>query len=315
MRFGHLVAWIVGTASIVLMLAVPAQAREERWLGHDGLERSYLIEVPGVRGQEPLPLVVLLHGGTQSASRVWRQTALPELAELYGFILAAPNAVDGHWNDHRSVYFGTNSPPIADDVGFVAAVIEDIVARDGANPRRVYVVGASNGGFMSFRIACELSETVAAIGAVIAGMLTAPETYCQPSVPVPVIMIAGTADPFIPFTGGVETVRGQTAEPILSIPDTARFWAANNGCSLSPTIVDIVDRNRRDRTTVDHWSFDACTSTAPVLLFIVEGGGHMWPTTGRLPTGSRLATALLGPVNRDIDSSTVLWTFFSQFSR
>jgi polyhydroxybutyrate depolymerase len=315
MRLARCVAWISCVILVALGVAANATAREERWILHDGIERSYLIETPDLVESSRPPLVILLHGGTQSASRVWRQTILPELARTHGFILAAPNAVDAHWNDHRTVLFGTNSPSDADDVGFIATLIDDIVANDGADPSRVYVTGASNGGFMSFRVACELTERVAAVGAVIASMPIGPDTYCRPSVPIPIIMIAGTIDPYIPFDGGVVTVRGRNSEPTLAVPDVARFWARNNGCSLTPTVEDLFDRTSRDRSTVQQWAFDACSSNAPVLLYVVNGGGHMWPTAGALPTGARLAATVLGPVNRDIDASMALWNFFSRFSR
>jgi poly(3-hydroxybutyrate) depolymerase len=110
----------------------PSQARTV-WLTFDGVKRSYLIAEP--RGLKPFPVVVLLHGGTQDAEQVWRQTSLPTLARSEGFILVAPNALNKHWNDGRGTVLGGEASS-ADDVGFLKQIIADVVADDGGKPER-----------------------------------------------------------------------------------------------------------------------------------------------------------------------------------
>lgn len=120
-----------------LALARPVELR------FDGVMRSYLIEVS--KGPGPLSVVVLLHGGTEDAERVWQQTSLPTLARSEGFIVVAPNALNKHWNDGRGMTL-SGAASKADDVGFLKRVIADVIAKDGGNPKTVFMAGVSNGG-------------------------------------------------------------------------------------------------------------------------------------------------------------------------
>ena len=303
-------ALVVG--AVILAGATEAQARERRTLMHDGIERSYLIQVPSAETSEPAPVIVLLHGGTQSARQVWRQTTLPAIAEREGAILVAPDAVGDNWNDYRTIYFGGGGGGTqnVDDVGFIGRLIDDVIAGDNGDRHRVFVTGASNGGYMSYRVGCELSHRVAAIAPVIATMLVEPERVCQPARPIAVQIIAGTADPFVPYHGGTVTVRGVTAEPRMSAPDTAAFWARHNGCAAMPVVEQLPDLEPDDGSTVRRDVYQACADDAPVVFYTMVGGGHVWPQTRRVRLGLALLEGVLGPVNQDIDAGEVIWGFF-----
>ncbi len=298
---------------IVLAGGVDAEARERRTLMHGGIERSYLIQAAPQSASKPAPIIILLHGGTQSARQVWRQTTLPAIAEREGAILVAPDAVGDNWNDYRTIYFGGDGGGTlnVDDVGFVDRLIDVVIAEHNGDPQRVFVTGASNGGYMSYRIGCELSHRVAAIAPVIATMLVQPERVCQPTQPIAVQIVAGTADPFVPYYGGTVTVRGVTAEPRMSAPETAAFWARHNGCAATPGVEQMPDLTTDDASTVRRDVFQGCAPRAPVVFYTMDGGGHVWPQIRPVRAGLRWLERILGPVNQDIDAGEVIWGFFA----
>ena len=285
-----------------------AAAPIRRNLSYQNQNRSYLVTNPGSLSGGLHPLVILLHGGTQSAEKVWKQTSLPTLAQQARMVLAAPDAVDGNWNDGRQVYFGTKKAPTrVDDVGFIMAMIDDLVARDGIDPARIYVTGASNGGMMTYRLVCEQAGRFRAAGALIATLLS--DHDCRPAHPVPMMMILGTNDPLVNWDGKPVTVGGRTSEPRLSGPQTADFWASINRCRIPGQSQLLPDRDPKDNSTVEKTVFMNCA--AETVLYAIQGGGHTWPKTGN-QRFSRLIESYFGPINHDIDASTILIDFFQR---
>ncbi|MEP6503686.1 MAG: alpha/beta fold hydrolase, partial [Betaproteobacteria bacterium] len=169
-----------------------ASARRRR-LGVAGLDRSYLVQpAPGARGAGRLPVVVLLHGGTQSAEDIWRETSLPTLGAREGFLVVAPEALDRHWNDVRGSTIAGGPASTVDDVRFLKAVIADVIAQDHGDPSAVFMVGSSHGGFMTMRFACDAGETLRAAASVISTMPDALARNCKSPRPLPWLAINGT---------------------------------------------------------------------------------------------------------------------------
>src|SRR5579862_7975812 len=129
-------------------------------LTHDGLERSYLLYVPASydRGK-PTPLLIVLHGRGINASFMITMTGggFNALADEHGFILVYPNAINEMWNDGRT---SSDMKSNADDVGFIRALIEHLAAEYAIDRQRVYLTGLSNGGYMAYRLGCELSDQI-----------------------------------------------------------------------------------------------------------------------------------------------------------
>jgi polyhydroxybutyrate depolymerase len=302
------IGFLISVMSLILVssFAVADPAKPiDRTLIHQQQTRHYMVAIdratPG-----PKPLIILLHGGTQSAAKVWKQTNLPALANKAGMVLAAPDAVDGNWNDGRQTYFGTNNTPIGiDDVGFILAMIDDLAARQEIDPRRVFITGASNGGMMTYRMVCERADRFAAAGAVIATMMT--QHDCRPSRPVPIVMILGTADPLVNWEGKSVTLGGKTSEPRFSGPQTADFWASINHCQIPGQSKMLDDRDPKDQSTVEQTTFQQCAATT--IFYTIHGGGHTWPKIGS-QRYSRLIQSYFGPINHDIDTGQVLIDFF-----
>ncbi|WP_315739463.1 MULTISPECIES: alpha/beta hydrolase family esterase [unclassified Bradyrhizobium] len=243
-------------------------------------------------GKTPQPTVIVLHGALGSGAGAARTTGFAEAARAHGFAAVFPDGLDRQWNDGRS-----GGP---DDVGFIRALVRHLVADGTAAPRRIYLAGISNGGMMSFTLACKAPELFAGIGTVIANMPdgTAP---CAAR-PVPVVMINGTADPMVPYRGGEVGLRGGRGR-VWSAEKTAEFFARRDGCGVRQAAA-LPHRDLASDTSVTQLSWRDCQVIGGVSLYRVEGGGHALP--GRRP----LAPRLLGPSNFDIDAAEVILRAF-----
>lgn len=272
-------------------------------LTFDGVRRSYLIEVPS--GVRPFPVLVLLHGGTEDAEQVWRQTSLPTLARREGFILVAPNALDRHWNDGRGTVLG-GVPSTADDVGFLKRVITEVIARDGGNPKAVFMVGASNGGFMTMHFACQAPGILRAASYAISDLPVAEESHCA-APPMPWLAMNGTADPIVPFDGmKAGTVKNGTPQPaLLSADATFDFWAVRDHCGAFISKTTLPHLNPGDPT----WAEErVCKGIGglPSIQYVFHGGGHSWPNLQYGP----LIRSIIGDSNQDVDAGQIIWSFF-----
>ncbi len=283
-----------------------AAAREEERVLTVGRERRYLLYVPE-KVVTPTPLVVSLHGGGGTAAHSETQTGWHALADRLGFAVAYPDGIGKSWNDGR----GDNLKAQAveenvDDVAFLAAVIDDASHRIALDKKRVYMNGISNGAFMSSRFACERADLVAAIGLVVGTIGPDLLATCKPSRPVSVISFNSTTDPLVPFAGGAvhlgRSVRGQAA----SVADSIAMWVARDACGKTPAHALVPDLDHDDGSTATVDAYGGCEGGAAVTLYTIEGGGHTWPG------GKQYLPALLvGTVNRDLQATDVMWTFFA----
>jgi polyhydroxybutyrate depolymerase len=163
------------------------------------------------------------------------------------------------------------------------------------DPARIYVNGLSNGGGMSFVLSGKLSQRIAAFGSVAGAYAFAWSEYC-PARAVPAIIFHGTADPIVPYHGGVS---GSTGFSLPSIPEWVSTLARKNGCLEAPVSLPPVGK-------VEGIRFANCASGADVVFYTVHEGGHSWPGGGSLPK------FIVGNTNRDIDATKIMWDFFCQ---
>jgi len=260
-------------------------------LSHDGDTRSYELYVPpGYDGTTPLPVVLNFHGLTSSGPLQQEGTKMDELAAREDFIVAYPNGLDNSWN--AGVCCGRSAETNVDDVGFTRAVIEDLGARACIDTTRVYATGMSNGGFLSHRLACEAADVIAA-AAPVAAVLAIDESACNPSRPIPILQLNGTADPLVSYEGG-----GLADSP--SAQESIDGWIARDGCSGEPQIT--YENGAATCETVSE-----CDGEVSVTLCSIEGAGHCWPGQ---PCPERLGS-LVGEPTFDIDANEVMWELFS----
>lgn len=278
----------------------------------DGLERTYLLHIPPMFTlKKKSPLVIALHGGGGTGKGMIRLTrgGLNTLSNAEGFFVVYPDGIRRHWNDGRNTIYYSHRKNI-NDVKFISKLIDRLVAQFNLDRNRIYVTGISNGGLMSYRLACELTDRLAAIAAV--GISLSENLYlsCKPSRPISVLIIAGMSDPLVPWNGGIIHFRAFKFGKVISVPETARFWASQNGCTLEENIKYLPDTDPYDGTRVWKQEYSGCRGKTEVILYGIENGGHTWP--GGL---QYFPESVIGKTSHDIDANKIIINFFKRHSK
>lgn len=287
------------------MLATPALGRTyQETLQSGGLARTYMVYTAGsYDGKRAVPLVLVLHGGGGKSVNMNKLTHFNDVADKEGFIIAYPDGISKSWADGRDTRAGTKG---VDDVGFLSGVIDAVSAKWKIDAARVYVTGISNGGFMTQRLACELSDKIAAAASVASTISKKIADQRVPTRPVPMLFIFGDKDPLVPIGGG--EVKIGAGGQILPLKEAVQKWVDQDGCISAPMITDMPNLVE-DGTYVTRTMYSPCDGKAEVVLYLIQGGGHTWP--GGL---QYLPPLVIGKTNRDIDASKVIWEFFKQHS-
>jgi polyhydroxybutyrate depolymerase len=296
MRFLAIAAVLIEIAVILDAGEAAAESRRIVLETRDGPRSALVFHA----GAQPKPLVVVLHGGYGAGEYMAGWSGLAAAAGPRGFVAVFPDGKRGHWNDGRTDFDGST----ADDVEFLKALIDRLVAERVADPRRVFVTGASNGGMMTLRLACAEVVDLAGIATMIAN-LPASLAGCKLTKPLPIVVINGTADPIVPYDGGTVGVRLQRGA-VLSTEQTVAPFAGRNGCADLKSRM-LPDRNIKDGSTVTLFTWTGCD--APTLLYRVDGGGHQLPGAGKLPE------VLMGKQNRDIETAEIVMGFFADLAK
>lgn len=280
-------------AASVLAWPLTAAAETIR-LSVDGRERSAELHIPRQAG--PLPLLLVLHGTYGSGAKMRRALGFDAQADRLGFIVAYPDAFDGlRWNDGRGTL--ASSTAGVDDVGFLVTLVDQLARRLPVDRRRVFVTGASNGGMMTWRLACETSGVFAGVAPVIASLPAPIADRCRPAAPIRVLAINGGADPFIPLQGGTVCAgvskRWCEGGQVISLEASLAILARANRCG--PRRDQELPPRVADGTSVTAIRHAGCDVTG----YVVRNGGHTWPPhRGQLrasgqPTGNLDATSVI----------------------
>lgn len=289
-----------------------AGALERRTIRHGGLLRSYHVHRPADgRGASPRPLLFVLHGGNGTdAATMARRTGFNAIAGRDGALVVYPAGVDGQWNDGRGRTFRRAADNSGiDDVGFIGAVTDALVASGEADPARVYVTGFSNGGMMTQRLGIELGDRFAAIASVIAN-IPVPIAGQPPRRPLPVLVMNGTADPLVPYDGGPVRVLGGSYGEVTSTDRTIAVWTTAAGLGAPSRTDTLPDRDPRDGCRVEVTTWSRSGTAAEVVLVTLRGGGHNIPGVDT-PDRPRL----VGPKCMEINGPEMTWEFLRRFRR
>jgi polyhydroxybutyrate depolymerase len=269
--------------------------------------RRYLVHPPRVRPDAAMPVVILLHGAGGTAKWTLEETGFASTSNREGILLVLPEGTRADpdrppgfldnpqvWNDKSG--HGMAGPRHADDVGFIRALLDRVEAEFPVDPRQIYVTGFSNGACMTFCLATELSERIAAV-APVAGHLRLSDP--RPAVARPTLFLIGAADPLVPLEGG--TIRSpwdgrEFRRP--AVADTLRRWALALGCGPEPT-------KGRTEIGVQITEYGPCRDGASLTAYVIDGLGHHWPG-GR----GRLNRRFAGPPSDRVRANDVIWDFF-----
>lgn len=277
-----------------LSCVVAAQAPEEEApgeqsvheLGSAGAERRYLLYVPTSYKEEAVPLVFSFHGSGGSPQNQVETSRFNDLAERYGFAVVYPAGEFTNTVSERS--WNANMEAGVDDVKFVRDMIEDVASKMYIDRSRIYVSGFSGGGRISSRLACELSDVLAA-AAPVAG-LQYPDD-CTLKRAIPIITFHAMDDQV--NTYNVEA----DSRPYwrMGVETALDKWRQANGCSLAND-----DYSEVEEVTVYHWR--KCDAEVDIHFYQTTTGGHTWPGSSQ------------GSANMEINASTLIWEFFSRHS-
>jgi polyhydroxybutyrate depolymerase len=298
---------VLSVALAVLFSSSTVCADEEFAIDHQDIPRHYLMHRPAGDAASPMPLLVYLHGSRPAGWRNHTRAEIDAAADREGFVVVYPEALERRWNylgqfDGRVQMQGQ---PV-DDVGYIAKLIDEVIGRKIADPARIYVIGDSRGGLMTFELMCSLADRIAAAGPLITGMTDRQRDACNPARAVPVLAVAGRNDPIQSYDGWLTEVRR-----LLSVPETMEFWRVQHGCT-GQTRRLLPHRNQADLTRIVLLEWTGCRTPNAVKLYVVTGGGHQVPSfTPASPERVREA----GPQNQDIETIDEFWNFAKRFSR
>jgi polyhydroxybutyrate depolymerase len=296
-------AWCaVAFAAILVLVLAPMRGAASDDSKHPGSiesggrTRTYYVHTPpGYDGSEKIPLVMVLHGGGGNAESAEKMSGMSDKADAVNFLVVYPDGTGGvgdHFHTWNSgVCCGYAEKNNVDDVAFLRALLDKLEYEYAVDQKRVYVTGISNGGMMAYRVACTMSDRIAAI-APVAGAL---DPGCNPSAPVSVIAFHGTEDENVPYNGGVGKKQIDGPRDYKSVAFAIDFWVKRDGCNPAP--------KKSVEGTLHGETYSGCKNGTAVVLDTVEGQGHAWPGGDRI-------IKLLDKPDPTVKATDLMWFFF-----
>ena len=292
----RLVLIFIGLPLILITLAGVAYLLANHTNGSlisSGQKRSYLLYVPkSYNPAVPSPLVISIHGYAEWPAHQMDISHWNELADQYGFLVVYPSGTQFPLQWHTRGISNSNADTTP-DVTFISSLIDKLAGQYNIDSARIYANGLSNGGGMSFKLGCQLSNRIAAIGSV-SGAYLLPWEECNPSRPVPAVIFHGTADPIVPYQGGPSDMFNV---PFPVIPEWVDTYASHNGCDPTPQVLTAIG-------DVSGVQYTHCK--ADLVFYTISGGGHVWPG------GTPLPKFIVGYTTQSIDATRIMWDFFQQ---
>lgn len=314
---------VAGRGVDACRMAVAGPADRERTLRVDGRVRRYRLHLPrGHVTRNPTAMVISLHGHDSSATRHEELARLARVADQEGFLLVMPEGTGkmrfrDTWNAGRCC--GAAVEDGVDDVAFVRELIDAVGQDVCVDPARVFVAGFGSGGMLAHRLACELSDRIAAVATVAGGLMDrdprggARAFSCELTRPVAILAIHGDKDACVPFLGAAGGAtcrpgRRRCKELYPAVQDVIADWAARDGCKGPPRRV-VFSRGATTCVASD------CPEGTGVELCTVAGGGHDWPGGDHSARRADFCPGEDGAASDDIDASRRIWEFFAAHPR
>ena len=283
---------------------------EQRMVIHEGVEREYIIHVPENLNQDS-PIVFVIHGYTGSAEGIAAYTGMNNIAEREGFIAVYPQGtIDSNGNTFFNVGYEFNYDSPINDVSFIRELVRSISQEFNLKRKKAFATGMSNGGDMSYLLACTSSDLFKAVAPVAGVLMKGLKDSCELSSPVPIFEIHGTADKISLFEGDLNNEGGWGA--YYDLPSTIDFFAER---------YQLTNKSVKQMTSKEsgadydifferHWSDDL---EEEVWMYRIEDGRHVWPGIKLNWWNNPLAWFYFGSGNEDINASEEVWAFFKKY--
>jgi polyhydroxybutyrate depolymerase len=257
-----------------------------------------------------LPIVIYLHGLGALASEELSpryDLSFASASNMEPALILRPQGVNREWDISAAKVDTWRRPSgadgvIADDIGFLNAMITEMITLEQGDPNRVYVAGSSNGGYMAARVACEMNDRVTAVAILIATARSSQFHSCREGRPIPILLLASTTDPSNPYAGRV----GDSLFALASAPKTAAFFADRNKCQTKIE-TPLPHSDAKQESSISLIRFTECLRDAEVLFYRIDGAGHSLPSRRARRPGDSWAQ---GGQNNDIEMVDEVWSFF-----
>src|SRR5882724_9502810 len=234
--------------------------------------RTYRLYAAPSSNRAPMPVLLILHGGGGSGGAMEGMSLgqFNRIADRHRAVILYPDGVGRNWNDGRSDLHAQAVQEGVDDVGFLRAVVEDAGTRFPIDRKRIYAAGISNGGLMSYRLACDAANFFAAVVPVAANLSVELAAECRPSRAVPVAIINGTDDPIMPWIGGEIKVPWNRRGEVLSAQESFERWIKIGDCALPVTHM-AKNQSPDDGTSLVRHVARECKDGGEVRLYEILG--------------------------------------------
>lgn len=277
---------------IFINVRINAQTTIQGSFVFEGLTRTYRIYIPAMYNSSvSVPLIFNLHGYGSNNTEQESYGDFRQIADTANFIIVHPN---GTLDSYNKLTWNSFDLSTVNDIGFLNALIDTVKTNYNIDDNRIYCTGLSNGGFMSYDIACYLSNRITAIASVAGSMIQTHINSCIPNHPIPVMEIHGTADATVPYNG---------YSSFLNVDTVVKHWIQFNNCSSVPVITNLPDINTFDGCTTEHHVFSGGNNNSSVELYKIIGGGHSWPG----------APININVTSMDFNASVEIWKFFNKY--
>tara|TARA_X000001036_G_scaffold437415_1_gene482694 strand:- start:265 stop:1227 length:963 start_codon:yes stop_codon:yes gene_type:complete len=263
------------------------------FMEHNGVNRIYTLYKPN-KLKEKASLVFVLHGYTSNRTNIMKYSKMNTIADQHGFMVCYPQGTSNKYTGQTHWNANLKEMSSVDDAGFLTALSKKIQAEYDLSEKNVFASGMSNGGFMSYTLACEKSSTFKAIASVTGTMSGHDWKNCSPN-KVPVLQISGTQDQVVPMDGSISSRGGWGGAP--AIKTVMNYWSEINECNETQSI-DLPNTVTWDNSHVSLQKKTDCHDNNEVWFYTIHGGGHIWPGAWG---------------NMDINASREIWSFFSRY--
>ena len=269
--------------------------------------RNSIVYVPpSYNAETPTPIIVVLHGRPGTGAGMAALTRLNEVADRRNFIVVYPDGLRNEWNSVGDLV-GLDDEYPQDDVAFLTTLVDDLRLDLNIDPTRQYITGFSNGGIMTYRMACSAADKFAAFAPVGGAFYYDMRSECRGHPPAPIAIFHGSADASIPFNGVTSPRNGEMMQVSLSVPDTVRYFMNHNGCGETSLRTDVPQSGASPGVQVIRFDTTDCEGGSGLRFYLINGGGHQWPGVNDVLTSPNFGIATM-----DINAGEEMWDFFSR---